>query len=690
MSPPPAAQVPVTAPTTGTTAAPARPPRGARRRLGWRLDWQWLKPAVSAGLVLGWVAAGAWGPTATAAPPRSGPSITEAGPGEAGPNPSKPGPAGRTGGAPNDAHPSPSAQRRDGAPGAARGQSGGRVPARDPFALPDGSVSLGTTSNGSVVHARALPARGPGWVIIDQARGRHTNWGTDELVGLVVRVAKRVRRRHRGAVLGVANMGARRGGHIRWSVSHRAGRDVDLALFARDRRRRAVAPRRLLSFRRNGWTKDRRYRFDVARNFALIRALLEDAQGRVQWIFLADFLKQRILRYGRRRHAPARLLRRMDAVVKQPSDSTSHADHLHVRVQCSVEDRLYGCLDMPPLRPWIHRGERAFAARVATLGALAGDPSPRVRRRALRALLAIRAPGLAGVLLEALQDPARPVRTAAYAALKRLPVTDPGALDDAFAGVRRVLRGLDAGAGQRAADLLALLGLLRPERAAKLGRAILDPRQAARQATLGEAMASDPPPEVRVAAVELVARAPSRAAALALRRWQEAADRRVRAAVHAALRAVTNQPIRGDLGAGRAAARARAQQGWARFWRRHGDEPYLQWLRLGFEARGFRFRGRMMSRRSIPELIRAVGHRDEVVSANARRVLERLTGRAGPRGGTAQTRAQRWRRWWRAHQPRRRHRASRAKRGGHRGRATSPRRARRRHTDRGHRARGHR
>jgi len=599
-------------------------------------------------LAVGWLAVAAWPLAATAAPPRTGRAPAQAMPHGGGSDEGGPAALGARAAAPPTAP-------------------------TDPFALPRGSVSLGTTSDGSVVHARALPPRGPGWVIIDQARGRHTNWGTDELVGLIQRVAKRVHRRHRGAIVGVANIGARRGGPIRWSVSHRAGRDVDLALFARDRRRRPVKPKRLLSFRRNGWTKDRRYRFDVARNFTLVRALLEDPRGRVQWIFLADFLKRRLLRYGRRRHAPARLLRRMDAVVKQPSDSTSHADHLHVRVQCSIEDRLYGCLDVPPLRPWIDRGDEAFERRVATLRGLATDPAPGVRRRALRALLAIRASGLTELLLTSLDDPAKLVRAAAYAALKRLPSTDPGARDEAFEGVQRLLSTLGPDSAQRAADLLALLGVLRPQRAAKLARKLL----AQPGPPWSEAMTAALPPEVLIATIGLTRRAPSRAAALALRPWQEAQDRAVRAAVHAALREITNQPVRGDLGAARATARAQARRGWKQFWRRHGDEDYLQWLRVGFEARGFRFRGRMMSRRSIPELIRAVGHRDEAVSANARRVLERLTGHPGPRGGTARSRAQRWRRWWRAHgrpvhrrasRPRHRRRPNRGRRSrGHRG-----------------------
>ena len=32
----------------------------------------------------------------------------------------------------------------------------------------------------------------------------------------------------------------------------------------------------------------------------------------------------------------------------------------------------------------------------------------------------------------------------------------------------------------------------------------------------------------------------------------------------------------------------------------HGDASWHQWMRLGFEARGFKFRGRMMSPKSIP------------------------------------------------------------------------------------------
>jgi len=93
-------------------------------------------------------------------------------------------------------------------------------------------------------------------------------------------------------------------------------------------------------------------RFDVERNWSLIQSLLEDARGTVQWIFIRDGLSTLLIEYAKRMNVDSNLIAQASALMRQPSDSSSHDDHMHVRVYCSIEDRKFGCVDRGPRRWW--------------------------------------------------------------------------------------------------------------------------------------------------------------------------------------------------------------------------------------------------------------------------------------------------------------------------------------------------
>src|SRR5207237_1753770 len=136
-------------------------------------------------------------------------------------------------------------------------------------------------------------------------RARALSYGTDELVSIVVRAARRVHR-ETGATLFVADMSPAHGGASKWHRSHQSGRDADLIFFALDDSgREQPPPDTMWIYGADGVTlpKDKQGHpqphlvFDTARNSALVRALLEDPDVDVQYLFIYEPLRHRLLHY---------------------------------------------------------------------------------------------------------------------------------------------------------------------------------------------------------------------------------------------------------------------------------------------------------------------------------------------------------------------------------------------------------
>jgi penicillin-insensitive murein endopeptidase len=228
------------------------------------------------------------------------------------------------------------------------------------------SLSWGSTSRGALLDGAVLPVRGEGYTIPPGWAGRQMNWGTEELVGLIVRATRRVVYEAPGVPLYVGDLSAQRGGPTAWHRSHQAGRDADLIFFAvDDDGRSAPVPATMRIFDENGATLDggRRYYFHTARNWALVRALLEDPAGDVQFLFVARHLRKLLLDYADAQAEPADLVERARAVLLQPGDSLPHDDHLHVRIYCPASDVALGCRERGPLR-WLKKGYKYVAERV--------------------------------------------------------------------------------------------------------------------------------------------------------------------------------------------------------------------------------------------------------------------------------------------------------------------------------------
>lgn len=281
-------------------------------------------------------------------------------------------------------------------------------------------MSMGSVGGGELYNGLALAASGPHHVIVDRALPRDTRWGTPQLVRLIEAAARQVARAYPGSLLAVGNLSVEGGGDIRWSRSHNSGRDADLAFYILDTRkkgraRRVAAAPDLLSFTDAGVARGaKHYRFDVARNWALAKALLTHPSAQIQHLFISEALKQKLLAHARATSEPPWLIERAAQVLHQPTDSAPHDDHFHVRLSCTRADRLRGCLDRGPRWPWLDRYEDDLTARARAMRAALADPDPKVRLAALEYLFTIDAPHEADVALgHAARDPDPKVR--AYA-----------------------------------------------------------------------------------------------------------------------------------------------------------------------------------------------------------------------------------------------------------------------------------
>lgn len=506
--------------------------------------------------------------------------------------------------------------------------------ARRILATPRGSLSVGYTSGGRLDEGAEVPLSGRGWTFLSMVRGRGTNFGTAEMKGLLERVGARVRERHPRSVVGVGNISIEGGGKTRWHVSHQAGRDIDLALFGVDARGKPLKPQGFVRYGPDGLSVGtrKRYRFDVERNLTLVTALLED-EVPVQWIFVAEALRAAMLEEAQRQGVSEDTLARMAEVVHQPSDSNPHDNHFHVRIFCSVEDRLHGCLERGPLWPWVDRGDDAYRARIDRLLSVLRRPETKLRSRAATALGDIRARRAIPALLGLLAD--RAVRAAALDSLQRIadPIALPGLLaalaaTDEAPWARRIVNAMYS---LRSPDLTQLAVDL-----AASPTHFLHPDVADQVADATRVLAAR--------ALERDGRKPAAEVLLAL---LESKSGSVRRAAHAALVQITSHTVQGDPGSSGRKTRRRGVDAWTRFWRERGEQPWRQWVRDGIVAAGYDLPEPVDGVPALELLIEATGDKRDHVGRNAVRLLGDLTGHVqDPHGRSARNQRRHFQRWW--------------------------------------------
>jgi penicillin-insensitive murein endopeptidase len=174
-------------------------------------------------------------------------------------------------------------------------------------------------------------------------------WGLEPLVQMLDRAARQVWREYPDTITSVGHLSREGGGEIDRHRSHESGRDADIAFFVRNGSGRQLMPSRFVSFRGDGtapgWAGAK---FDDAKNWALVEAMVGDPQAHVTHIFVAAPLRARLLGYAERSGVPAATRIRAAELLQQPRGALPHDDHFHVRIGCPVG--MSGCVENPAMR----------------------------------------------------------------------------------------------------------------------------------------------------------------------------------------------------------------------------------------------------------------------------------------------------------------------------------------------------
>jgi penicillin-insensitive murein endopeptidase len=226
--------------------------------------------------------------------------------------------------------------------------------------------SVGVPHNGVLTNGVELPSEGEGFVRY-RPRGAHY-WGLPRLVAGIEEAAAQVSRARPGsAPLVVGDLSARDGGKIPRHRSHRTGRDVDLLFYVTTPAGAPIRSPGFVRFESDGLAalgKDF-LRFDVERNWLLVKALVVNEARATQWLFVSRDLEALLIDYARARGEDPALVWYAETMLLQPGDSAPHDDHFHVRVACTPDEAVTGCEGggphwewlppLPVLPPWTSR-----------------------------------------------------------------------------------------------------------------------------------------------------------------------------------------------------------------------------------------------------------------------------------------------------------------------------------------------
>ncbi|MFT4703171.1 MAG: penicillin-insensitive murein endopeptidase [Bradymonadia bacterium] len=484
-----------------------------------------------------------------------------------------------------------------------------------------GTVSLGTTSTGRLAGEAHLPLDGVNHYVMAEHQARATHYATEELISAILDAGDHFAREYPGERLAIGNMSEREGGDIYWSRSHNSGRDVDIAFPFVDDRNLAFTTQNLIAVGRDGTARDGSgLQMDFERAWRIVEGLLVTRAGDVQWIFVYRPLKREILAAAERAGASPELLAIAEQVLHQPGDSAPHNDHFHVRLFCSRDDVLEGCIDAGPRRDHAPNYSGLVDARISELtrGLMDPDPAlaggcfeflsrfdleqhlstlinalpyqtPDVQLRVLDALAAADEPGVTGPVVPIAESGlTSEVRERAFWMLGRLADQDSGY---ALAGVaQRNAGGLDGGASNRMAAVSAL-------------RNITDPRAVP---ALIDSL-TDEDPEVR-AAVE-----------------------------HVLIRTTMHVPSMAAADATTLGQQAALAEGWYSWWVENENVPREAWLEAAFVERGYAV-GDLNEAPNLRTLSRATRDERDFVRFNADRQLMRHTGYFTPSEGWSERR----------------------------------------------------
>jgi len=214
--------------------------------------------------------------------------------------------------------------------------------------------SVGQAAFGVLTEGVELPAQGPGFRRLRP--WSKTDFGTPSMIRTLAEAAARVSPATTDPPLVIGDIAGPRGGPLSGHHSHRSGRDVDLLFFFTTPGGVPVEAPGFVKVGPDGLAPagdDKSFvRFDLARNWRLVRALLTSTVARPQWIFVVTHLEALLIEHARAAGEPAQLVWQAQNVLHQPGDSAPHDDHFHLRIACSDPEAAAGCVNGSPTWPW--------------------------------------------------------------------------------------------------------------------------------------------------------------------------------------------------------------------------------------------------------------------------------------------------------------------------------------------------
>jgi penicillin-insensitive murein endopeptidase len=216
--------------------------------------------------------------------------------------------------------------------------------------------SIGLPYRGCLTDAVEMPERGTGFHFL---RHDDRHFATPRFAAAIERAAAIVAEQRPGGALVIGDLSQRHGGRLLPHLSHRTGHDADLILYATTLEGAPIEAPDFVHYGPDGLAWDaagkRFVRFDVEREWLLVKALLEDPEARVEWMFGNHIVEALLVEWARARGEPAETILRAELVLLEPHPGGPHDDHIHVRTACSAEEEAQGCETGGPVRPWLSR-----------------------------------------------------------------------------------------------------------------------------------------------------------------------------------------------------------------------------------------------------------------------------------------------------------------------------------------------
>jgi penicillin-insensitive murein endopeptidase len=213
-----------------------------------------------------------------------------------------------------------------------------------------GRPDRGVLAGGAQVRREA---EGLSWL-----RSNDRHWALPRFADAVERAADTVAGERPGATLVVGDLSTPTGGGpLAPHFSHRSGVDADLLFYVTTLDGAPVQSPGFIHIGADGLAHDETHhrwlRFDVEREWLLVKTLLMDSEARVQWIFVSDVVHALLVDWALARGDSLDAIRRADDVMLQPSPGGVHDDHIHVRTTCSPQETVAGCEPVGPRRAWL-------------------------------------------------------------------------------------------------------------------------------------------------------------------------------------------------------------------------------------------------------------------------------------------------------------------------------------------------